>query len=524
MWHAEQICEFGNCFRFHRLYITADVAASVNYIAVQHCLDGPSATPKFLPQTTRGEPHVTHQCVRANGNAAARLVQCAVAHGGLAGWPARGDAFHSSEVFVSVKKDAAALYVIQICNYVVPLLALPYLTRTLGPDRLGQIGFAQAFIQFFIMVTDFGFDLTAARKISISRDDPVELARLYWTVTAAKSGLAATCATFILILLVFVPALSNDRVVIAIGLLSLVGTVLNPIWLYQGLEKMPRLAVASFASRVVCLVPLFLFVRTEAHYPIAAATLFSPLLLSGLWLTAAAHRTGMVPSWQRVTWADIRAQSTDAFQIFSASALTFLYTYANTIVLKFVSGNTAVGYFATADKLVSPVRQLLWPLVQTIYPRVCKLYADGNALQAEGIFRKVVLVAVVFNAGAILAVCLFGDSMILLLFGSEFLPALPVLRVLIILPLVLAIAVILMQLRLLAQGELRSLKRIYGIGAAFHLVQSIWLVWSFGAVGTALSVLLTEVLVTVLIYQECRGLRRRSLALQPSLGVGDGGV
>ncbi|PXW27246.1 flippase [Paraburkholderia caballeronis] len=422
---------------------------------------------------------------------------------------------------MSAKKDAAALYVIQICNYVVPLLALPYLTRTLGPDRLGQIGFAQAFIQFFITVADFGFDLTAARKVSINRDDPVERSRLYWTVTLAKSTLAIACAGLIGLLIAFVPALREDRAVILIGLLSLAGTVLNPLWLYQGLERMPKMAVVSLGSRVVCLVPLFLFVRSSDQYLIAAATLFAPLLLSGLYLTAFAHRSGMVASWQRVTWSGIRVQTADAFQIFSGSALTFLYTYANTVVLKFVCGNVAVGYYVTADKLISPIRQLLWPLIQTMYPRVCKLYAEGRALQAEEIFRKITLVVVCFNAAAIVVVYLFGDRLILLFFGARFLPALPVLKVLIFLPLVLAIASVLMQLRLLAQGELRSLKRIYGIGAAFHVAQSIWLVMSLGALGTAISVVLTEIVVTALIWLECRGVSQRHALRKPALGIGD---
>jgi len=191
---------------------------------------------------------------------------------------------------LSLKKDATALYAIQACNFLVPLLALPWLSRTLGPEKVGVIGFAQAFIQFFIMLTDFGFDLTVTRKVSIKRDNPVELARLYWTVTIAKSGLAAVSMLVILVLLLCVPALYPDRSVIMIGFLALVGTVLNPLWLYQGLERMPKMALASLLSRVVCLVPFFLFVRSPQDYLIAAVTLSVPLLLSGVWLTGSGSR------------------------------------------------------------------------------------------------------------------------------------------------------------------------------------------------------------------------------------------
>ncbi|MFC5430216.1 flippase [Paraburkholderia denitrificans] len=430
--------------------------------------------------------------------------------------------FVRHEVPLSARKDAIALYVIQGCNFLVPLLALPWLSRTLGPEKFGQLGFAQAFIQFFIMMTDFGFDLTAARKVSINRDNPVELARLYWTVTIAKGGLAALSILVVVVMLLCVPSLYPDRWVIAIGFLSVVGTVLNPLWLYQGLERMPRMALVSLLSRVACLVPFFLFVRSPQDYLIAAATIFLPLMLSGLWLTGAAHVNGMVTSWQRVTWADLREQSADAFQIFSGSALTFLYTYANTVVLRFIGGNVQVGYYVTADKLTSPIRQLLWPLVQTLFPRVCKLYAQGDTAAAEEIVRKLISAVVLVNALAILTIYLVGDRLVLLLFGARFMPALPVLKVLIFLPFILALAIILLQLRLVARGELRSLKRIYAIGAGFHAIQLIWLVTWLGALGTAIAVVSTETLVTGLVYYECRKLRHRGRAVEPSLRIGDG--
>jgi polysaccharide transporter, PST family len=86
-----------------------------------------------------------------------------------------------------------------------------------------------------------------------------------------------------------------------------------------------------------------------------------------------------------------------------------------------------------------------------------------------------------------------------------------VLKALIFLPVVVSIATVLMQLSLIAQGEVRPLKRIYGIAAAFHFVQSLILVKEFGATGTAVSVVLTEVLVIALICYACRGARSRRL-------------
>jgi polysaccharide transporter, PST family len=403
-----------------------------------------------------------------------------------------------------MKKDALALYVIQGCNYLIPLVVLPLLSRTLGPERFGQVGFAQAFVQFFVMVTDFGFDLTAARAVSLDRDDAQAVARIYWTVSAAKTCLALACAGFIGLLLLLVPAFSADRAVIAIAMLTLLGTVINPVWLFQGLGRMPLIAVISIVARVLCLIPLFIFVHGPDDYLNAALALSIPMLLSGVCLSAIAMTTGLVKSWQPVTRALLYERASEAFHVFCGSALTFVYTYANAVILKFMAGDVAVGYYVCAEKLINPLKQMLAPLLQAAFPRICQMYAEHRAQSADEIVRKIVLGLLVCSALGVLVVFAFGEPLIRQIFGAAYLPALPVLKVLIFLPPVIGLAMIFIQLRLIAQGELRSLKKIYGIGAVFHIVQSFFLVSAFGATGTAVSVVLTELLVTVLTWQECR--------------------
>ena len=72
-----------------------------------------------------------------------------------------------------------SLSILQYTTYLVPLIPLPYLVRVLGPSRYGLVEFARAIALYFVILTEYGFNLSATQEISVHRDDRRKVSEIF---------------------------------------------------------------------------------------------------------------------------------------------------------------------------------------------------------------------------------------------------------------------------------------------------------------------------------------------------------
>ena len=99
----------------------------------------------------------------------------------------------------SVTRNALALSVMQIGNYAVPLLLLPFLTRQLGMEAFGVVAITLAAIQLAFVLTDYGFSLSATYSISTNRENTDYVNRKIAAIFGAKALLLSLLAIALII-------------------------------------------------------------------------------------------------------------------------------------------------------------------------------------------------------------------------------------------------------------------------------------------------------------------------------------
>src|SRR5947209_1391365 len=75
--------------------------------------------------------------------------------------------------------NVASLFSVQMANMLLPLLTVPYLVRIIGPERLGLLSFSQAYIAYFTLLINYGFEMSAVRTIAAHRSDRALVDRVF---------------------------------------------------------------------------------------------------------------------------------------------------------------------------------------------------------------------------------------------------------------------------------------------------------------------------------------------------------
>lgn len=397
----------------------------------------------------------------------------------------------------SLRKSLLALFGLQGALYLLPLVSLPYLTRVLGSENFGRVALAQAVAQYFVLLTDYGFNLSATRSAALLQDEQEPLARLLASVTFLRAVLCIGSGVALAAAVLALPSLGGDVWLYGFAFGMVVANAAMPAWLFQGLGFTHYAAGCTLIGQIVSLAALILIVREPQDYHWATAAQAAGMLIAAALAWIVLWRLRAV-RMRLPTYRHLRETLVEGWPFFLSSAAVHLYTTSNTVVLGLVSWPQSVGHFAAADRLMRGAQGMLAPVSQVFYPHIARLAAESESRATEFICKLLRWQAL---ATLLLSVAIFAlaEPLILLLCGPQFTASIPVLRWLALLPFLVGLSNVLGIQTMLNFGMKRVFSWIIVLCGLVNL--ALLFAWApeHGAGGAAAAVLTTEVLVVVLM-------------------------
>lgn len=396
-------------------------------------------------------------------------------------------------------KNIASLGIVQIVNYIFPLITIPYLSRIIGPDGFGIINYITAFVSYFILVINYGFDFTATRKIAVDPDNLEVRSKVFSEVTCARFLLLVVSIISFAVFIIVIPLLNKNIELSLILFLNVISALLTPQYVFQGLQKLPVLSLTNLLKGVINAALIFLLISKKDDIMLYVSIgVFSNFIISIISLLYVIFIIKI-----KFVFYSIRHSLSllnEAKSVFFSSIVFSLYTTTNIIILGLFEQTKIIGYYTTAVSFIIIIQSVVnIPLSSSLYPYIGRAFSES---QENGInkLRKIVPLIFYFTAFVCLGILILAPIIIVLIYGEKFEGSIISAQILSFLPLISAMSS-LMGIQTMLNLKMDNLfLKITSFAACFSVVCNLILGYFFSYIGTSISYLLTELLICFSFY------------------------
>jgi len=397
-----------------------------------------------------------------------------------------------------VLHNVTSLSWLQVVTYLFPIIILPYLFRVIGPERFGLIAFAQAFVQYFMIITDYGFNVSATKEISLCHEDKIKVCNVISAVMTIKTILTLFSLLILCIVIYFVPRFTNDWMVYVLSFGAVIGNTLFPAWFFQGMESMKYTAKLNIIGQFAYAFGIFLFVHDPHDYLLVPIITSASAVLTGL-LGQYILFTRFSVSFQWPKLKDLRHQLQAGWNIFISVVAINAYTNTRIFAVGLLTNNALTGFYSIAEKIANAVQTFpLSAFSQAIFPRLSKIY-HKNKTKAFDIMKQVQLITVIVSLICLPLIFMAAPLIVRLVCGGTYPAAVLSLRFLLISVFFIASNAFRVQF-LLVCGKTGIYSKIHITMAAIGFPLIIIFIYSFSYAGAAMATAIIEAGVFTLTY------------------------
>ena len=385
------------------------------------------------------------------------------------------------------------------------------LSRYFGPQRFGALAVGFAFVRGFAVLATFGLDRIVVRHLVEQTDYSNSIVR-----ETLRLKLVIAIVSY-LAMIGFVWTLSpGDRLVLWIGVLAGAGLLLQSCDAYEyAFQAQNQFGVVFLGRAVPILIstalkgtaiflkaPLLVFAFLET---VEAAFIAGALT----WLYKRAHTERVLaPAPVRLPWTRLIAEG---FPLLLSALAVVIYMRSDVIMLGKIVGYKAAGIYAAASQISEACALLPMAIMPALFPILVRWRRNGLEFYSRR-YEKLFLVSALSGLSISLTLAIAAPFLVPLIFGTAYVSAVRVLRILAWMPMFVFIGVIQGGYDITEGLTWLATLRVT-LGATINIGVNLILIPRYGPVGAAIATVISQCCAAILLNGlHCR--TRRVLLMQ----------
>ncbi len=274
----------------------------------------------------------------------------------------------------------------QIVNLLTPLLITPYLIFKCGIENLGAIAMGQAFAFILIVIVDYSSYITGVKEISINRQQPKTLEKLFKTIYAVKFLLLLSVCALTCIIVYFIPYFDKNSMVFYYSLSIVVGQFINPTWFFQGVENFLWISIINVLAKIINVFGVVFFITSAEDF-----------IYANLWAGIGAILANLLGFFwimrrykielNNISLTEVKKILKDDFSFCISQLFFAIRNYSPVMIIGFFAGEYLAGQFKIIEQIITLLRTYLQLFFKFSYSYVC-FEIDKNLRKGILLWKK----------------------------------------------------------------------------------------------------------------------------------------
>lgn len=395
----------------------------------------------------------------------------------------------------SLKKNYVYNLIYQVLSIIIPLITTPYLSRILGADGIGIVSYVESIVSYFVLFAVLGINLYGQREIAYVRDDLLKRTIVFWETKI----LQVIIGIFILFGYICFALFQENKIIFLIFSLNIVAVIFDVVWFFQGIEEFGKIIFRNVVLKLVGIIYIFAFVRTQGDLSKYVFGLVFFHFLGNISLWTYIFNYVEKPNLRKLRpFRNIKV----VLSLFVPTIAIQIYTVLDKTMIGFITESSFEnGYYEQAIKVSKMVLLVVTSLGAVMVPRIGYYYGKGDNQIVHNIICRGY--QFVWFIGTPLCFGLMGiaSNFVPWFFGLGYEKVIPLLFILSLLILAIGISNVIGMQYLFTTNRQSLLTTSVFVGAIVNFILNIILINLYQSIGAAISSVIAETIITaVQIY------------------------
>ena len=391
---------------------------------------------------------------------------------------------------LSIRKNLAYNFLLSVSHVLLPLISIPYVSRVLLPDGIGQVSFIDSFTYYFINIAEFGIVLYGIREVARHRHQPEALSKLVSELLALHVITSVAAMLLYVCSILFLLGKIQDHRLMWFSVSYLLVNSFACEWYFMGMERFRYITLRSLLTRSLGLISLFLLVKGPSDYFIYYLIMVLAAIINSIWNNFLLFREVKI-SFSNL---QLRRHIKSTRIIYAISLVYGITLMLDNVLLRLVSSSAAVGIYAFSAKLVRTASLLLTDSITVFFPRIVALRNEGDNEKMETLMQKNLHLLVFFAVPACMGIALLAGPLVRSFLGGRFEASIVPVQILALYPLLKCLGLFFNNQVLLAH-QLEKQSLISQIAGNFLFIPlTLVLSAQFAFNGAAIALILAELI------------------------------